>query len=79
MFVMQTEHVSMKTYKQNNNQTYKAKALKRVFIPKKQKNKKRKKISLRYLLRRINVSKDWTAAKLECLSPTITATAGLSL
>ncbi|RLD53862.1 MAG: group II intron reverse transcriptase/maturase [Bacteroidetes bacterium] len=45
--------------KNNNNQNYKAKALKRVFIPKKQKNKKRQKISLKNLLRRMNVSKDW--------------------
>ncbi len=45
--------------KQNNNQSYRAKALKRVFIPKKQKNKKRQRISLKHLLRRMNIPKDW--------------------
>lgn len=50
---------AVKWLKINNNQTYQAKPLKRVFIPKKQKNKKRQKISLNNLLKWIDVPKDW--------------------
>jgi RNA-directed DNA polymerase len=45
--------------KQVNNNSYTAKPLKRVFIPKKQKNKKRQKISLKMLLRRMNTPEGW--------------------
>ncbi len=50
---------AVKRLKINNKPTYQAKPLKRVFIPKKQKNKKRQKISLINLLKRIAVPKDW--------------------
>ena len=45
--------------KQNNNKNYVAKALKRVFIPKKQKNQKRQKISLKDLLANTDIPKGW--------------------
>ena len=48
-----------KWLKHNNNQKYVAKALKRVFIPKKQKNQKRQKISLKTLLKGMNLPKGW--------------------
>ena len=50
---------AVKWLKQNNNKSYAAKPLKRVFIPKKQKNSKKQKISLLNLLKGMNTSNHW--------------------
>ena len=50
----QKKITAVKWLEKNNNKSYAAKALKRVFIPKKQKNTKRQKISLKNLLKRMN-------------------------